>query len=126
MRFEVTYRNTQGSDALTERARKKFSKVVKYLREPLEAHLTLFVEKHRHRGEITVTAGKDTLKVAEETDDMYQTIDRIMNRLERAARRQKERNQDRWSSQPVPETDGFTLAQALAEVDQGPDDGGEE
>ena len=121
MRFDVTYRNTQGSEALTERATRKFNKVVKYLKEPVEAHLTLTVEKHRHRGEITVNDGRDTLKVQEETDDMYATIDSIMARLERAARRQKERIQDRYVQAPGA-PDGFTLAQALAEVDSGGDE----
>lgn len=116
MRFDVTYRNTQGSDALTERAEKKFAKLMKYLKEPVEAHLTLTVEKHRHRGEITVNAGRDTLKIQDETDDMYATIDLIMNRLERVARRQKERTADRHAT-PAEQPDGFTLAQALAEID---------
>jgi len=116
MRFDVTYRNTQGSDALTDRAQKKFTKVVKHLREPVEAHLTLTVDKHRHRGEITVNAGRDVLKVQEETDDMYVTVDRIMARLERAAARQKERIQDRHATN-ADQPDGFTLAEALAEVD---------
>ena len=117
MRFEVTFRNTQATDALVERAQRKFSKVVKHLREPVEAHMVVHVEKHRHRAEITVNAARDTLKVQEETDDMYATIDRIMHKLERVARRHKERMNDRYQQQPEP-TDGFTLAQALAQVEQ--------
>ncbi len=117
MRFEVTFRNTQATDALVKRAERKFAKVAKHLREPIEAHMVVHVEKHRHMAEVNVITGRETLKVQEETDDMYRTIDRVMHKLERVARRHKERQQDRWhqGSQPA---DGFTLAEALADVEE--------
>jgi len=117
MRFEVTFRNTQTTDALIQRAERKFAKVAKHLREPVEAHLVVQVEKHRHLAEITVSTGRETLKVQEETDDMYRTIDRVMHKLERIARRAKERQQDRWHA-PGETTDGFTLAQAAHDVEE--------
>ncbi|MFH1465634.1 MAG: ribosome-associated translation inhibitor RaiA [Pseudomonadota bacterium] len=117
MRFEVTFRNTQTTDALLQRAERKFSKVAKHLREPVEAHLVVQVEKHRHMAEMTVTTGRETLKVQDETDDMYRTIDRVMHKLERIARRAKERQQDRWHA-PGEGADGFTLAQAAHEVEE--------
>jgi len=118
MRFEITFRNTQTTDALRERAERKFLKVVKHLREPVEAHMVVQVEKHRHHAEISVTSGRDTLKVQEETDDMYRTIDRVMHKLERVARRQKERLQDRWQQSREQQADGFTLADAMATIEE--------
>ncbi len=116
MRFEVTFRNTQTTDALVQRAERKFAKVAKHLREPIDAHMVVQVDKHRHVAEINVTTGRETLKVQEETDDMYRTIDRVMHKLERVARRHKERMQDRWQASDKP-ADGFTLADALADVE---------
>ena len=118
MRFEVQFRNTEPTEVLIRRAEHKFEKVVKLLREPVEGHLVLMVERHRHRAEINVTSGRDTIKVQEETDDMYATVDRVMHKLERVARRLKERQQDRWAAQPDEPVDGFTLAHALAEVEE--------
>jgi len=118
MRFEVTFRNTQTTDALIQRAEKKFAKVAKHLREPVEAHLVVQVEKHRHLAEISVTSGRETLKVQEETDDMYRTIDRVMHKLERVARRAKERQYDRWQK-GAEASDGFTLVEALHDVEEG-------
>ena len=115
MRFEVQFRNTEPTEVLIRRAERKFEKVCKHLREPVEGHLVLMVERHRHRAEINVTSGRDTLKVQEETDDMYATVDRVMHKLERVARRLKERQHDRWAAQPGQEVDGFALASALAE-----------
>lgn len=119
MRFEVIFRNTPATDALKERAARKFNKVVKHLREPLEGHLVLHVEKHRHCAEITVTAGRDTLKVAEESDDMYVTVDRLMHKLEHVSRRHKERLLDRHQqADPNVIVDGFSLSDALAQVEE--------
>ncbi len=118
MRFEVTFRNTKTTDALVQRAERKFAKVAKHLREPIDAHMVVQVDKHRHMAEINVTTARETLKVQEETDDMYRTIDRVMHKLERVARRHKERMQDRWHSADQP-SDGFTLAEALADVEEG-------
>lgn len=118
MRFEVTFRNTKTTDALVQRAERKFAKVAKHLREPIDAHMVVQVDKHRHMAEINVTTGRETLKVQEETDDMYRTIDRVMHKLERVARRHKERMQDRWHQANEP-ADGFTLADALADVEEG-------
>ncbi len=118
MRFEVTFRNSRATDALVQRAERKFRKVARFLREPVEAHMVVQVEKHRHMAEITVLTGRETLKVQEETDDMYRTIDRVMHKLERVARRAKERQQDRWQSGSE-QADGFTLSDALADVEDG-------
>ncbi len=117
MRFEVTFRNTKATDALVQRAERKFAKVAKHLREPIDAHMVVQVDKHRHMAEVNVSTGRETLKVQEETDDMYRTIDRVMHKLERIARRHKERMQDRWHSSSEP-ADGFTLADAVADVEE--------
>jgi putative sigma-54 modulation protein len=117
MRFEVTFRNTKATDVLVQRAERKFAKVAKHLREPIDAHMVVQVDKHRHMAEINVSTGRETLKVQEETDDMYRTIDRVMHKLERVARRHKERMQDRWHQKEQP-ADGFSLADALADVEE--------
>jgi len=109
MRLEITFRNIEASDALRERAEKKFKKVAKHLREPIEGHLVIKVEKHRHSAELTVhAAGEQTFKAQEVTDDMYATIDGIMNKAERTVRRHKERLIDKHQAGAGEEGDGFT------------------
>ncbi len=108
MRLEITFRNIEATDALRERAEKKFQKVAKHLREPIDAHLVCKVEKHRHSAELTVHAAGDlSFRVQETTDDMYATIDGIMNKIERAVRRHKERMIDRHQSGSGELPDGF-------------------
>ncbi len=91
MNLHVTFKNCLPTDALKERAEQKLQKVMKYLREPVEAHMVVQVEKHRHRADLTVTAAGEILKAEVETDDMYATIDTLMEKIERVAKRHKER-----------------------------------
>jgi putative sigma-54 modulation protein len=107
MRLEVTYRNIRAADALRERAERKFQKVSKHLREPIEAHVVLRVEKHRHLAEATVASSGDVFKAHVESDDMYVAIDGLMNKLERVVRRHRERIIDRAHSGSGDATDGF-------------------
>ena len=91
MNLHVTFKNCEPSDALRDRAEQKLQKLAKYLREPIEAHIVLQVEKHRHRGDITIHSAGEILKTEVETDDMYVTVDQLMERIARAAKRLKDR-----------------------------------
>ena len=107
MGLDVTFRGLEPSDMLRERAEEKFSKIIRHLNEPIEATLVCLKEKHRQRAELTVHTAGDVLKVREEGNDMYASIDGSMNRLARAARRLKERR-SRYDRDSITVTDGFT------------------
>ena len=113
MRLDITFRNTEPSEALRTRAEKKFRKVCKHMNEPIEGHLVLKVERHRNSAELTVHGGRDqSFRVHEVTEDMYATLDGLMHKLERAVRRSREKRIDRHHSgeglsslEPLPTTD---------------------
>jgi len=118
MHLDLTYRNIQATDALKDRAERKFRKVSKHLREPIEAHLVLRVEKHRHMAEATVAASGDVFKAHEESADMYTTIDGLMNKLERVVRRHRERKIDRAHSGSGDASDGFSALKSEADENE--------
>jgi putative sigma-54 modulation protein len=104
MRLDVTFRNMKASDALRERAEMKFQKVAMHLKEPVEGRLIMLVDKHRHTAELTVhSAGEQTFTAKETTEDPYASIDTLMHRMERTARRAKERMLDRMHGRPTTE-----------------------
>ena len=106
--LNITFRNLEPSDNIRDRAEKKFRKVAKHLREPVDAHLVLKVEKHRHSAEITVSGGSDQHFTAHEvSSDTYATIDALMTKLERSVRRAKERVIDRSQAGSGESVDGF-------------------
>jgi len=91
MELEFTFRNVEPTDAIKGWAIKRFQKVTKHLKDPSSAHIEISVDKHRHRAELTVHSNGELLRASDETDDMYATLDGVMQKLEQAAQRQKER-----------------------------------
>jgi putative sigma-54 modulation protein len=92
MELEFTFRNVEPTDAIKAWAKKRFQKVTKHLRDPSSAHIEISVDKHRHRAELTVHSHGDILRASDESDDMYATLDGVMQKLEQGAQRQKERS----------------------------------
>ena len=102
MRLEITFRNMKTSDTLRERADKKFQKVAKHLREPIEGHLVLTRGKNGHTVELTVSgAGDAPFSAHDEHEDAYTSIDRVFTVMERRARRSRERVIDRAHNGPA-------------------------
>ncbi len=95
MELEFTFRNLEPSEAIKEWAIKRFKKVEKHLRGAAHAHLTVIVDKHRHRAEVTIYHNGDVLRAAEESGDMYGSLDAVMAKVEQAAQRLKERESAR-------------------------------
>lgn len=91
MELDFTFRNVESTEAIKTWALKRFTKVAKHVREPAHAHLTIIVDKHRHRAECTLRSGGETLHASGETSDMYQSIDAVCATIENAARRLHER-----------------------------------
>lgn len=96
MALEVSFRNVELTeeerDELKQRSTRKFAKVSRYLKDPIEAYLVLHQEKHRHVAELQVHAAGDRYFGAKvDTNDWVSAVDGIMNKLARTVRRHKER-----------------------------------
>lgn len=102
MRLDITFRNMKKSDTLRERAQKKFQKVAKHLREPIEGKLVLNRGKNGHAVELTVSgAGEAPFSARDEHEDAYTSIDRVFTVMERRARRSREKSLDRSHDGPA-------------------------
>ncbi len=98
MQINVSFRHIEPSDPLKLYVEDKLSRVRKYLEEPIEAHVVLKVEKFRHIAEVSIEASGLRLNGAEETDDMYSSIDLLVDSLEgQAARKGREKVRRRRS-----------------------------
>jgi len=92
MQINVTFRHIEPSPPLKAYAEEKLSRIRKYLKEPIEAHLVLKVEKFRHRAEASVDANGTRLNATEETEDMYSALDLLADNLEAQAKKNKEKS----------------------------------
>jgi putative sigma-54 modulation protein len=91
MQVHITGRQVAITPALRKFAEEKLRKVEKLLGGPIEAHVVLAVEKRRHHAEIQVKSRSALLSGAEETDDLYASIGDVVDKLERQARKHKEK-----------------------------------
>jgi putative sigma-54 modulation protein len=109
MQIKISFRHIEPSDALKFYIEDKFTRIKKYLEEPIEAHVVLRVEKFRHIAEVSVDASGFRLNGAEETGDMYSSIDLLVDSLEtQAARKGKEKVSRRRTSGGPKESIGLS------------------
>jgi len=94
MEITVTFRHLESTDALRDYAREKVSRIKKYVGTPAEAAVILSLEKRRHQAEITLNTDGITINAKEVTEDMYSSIDLAVDKLERQAKKHKEKIKD--------------------------------
>ncbi|MCA9646090.1 MAG: ribosome-associated translation inhibitor RaiA [Myxococcales bacterium] len=89
MNISITFRHMDSSDAIKEYSRNKIAKLQKFLRQPMRAKVTLSVDKRKHVAEMQISSGGEHLEAKEATDDMYASIDKMIDKLERQIRGHK-------------------------------------
>jgi len=91
MRVHFTGRHVEVTSALQAFAQERLQRLQKHLSSILEAHVILSVEKYRHQAEVNVHLRRFVLSGAQETGDMYTSIAQVFDKLERQARKRKEK-----------------------------------
>ena len=86
MNITVTFRHVDPSPAIKERATEKIAKLQKFLRQPMTARVTVSLEKLKHQVEARVASGGERYEASETTEDMYTSIDKVIDKLERQIR----------------------------------------
>ena len=113
MQIATTFRHMEPSEALKSYAEEKLERVKKYIDEPIVVQVFLTVEKIRHSAEVTITAKGMVIKAAEETNDMYASIDAVSDKIERQLRRFKERIK---AHKPSPDTRERLVQKSIVEA----------
>ncbi len=91
MKIIITGKNIEITDALRDRVTKKIGKLDKFFDKDTEAHVTLSVQKMRQIVEVTIPFNGIVLRAEEYNDDMYASIDKTIDVLERQIRKNKTR-----------------------------------
>jgi putative sigma-54 modulation protein len=69
----------------------KISKLEKYLDSVLDAEITFTLEKFRHRTAVVLTSDGLKIKAEQESEDMFSSVDLVVDKLERQIKRHRER-----------------------------------
>lgn len=91
MKFIISGKNFDVTEALKERVNKKLGKLEKFFNSGTEAHVTMSVQKNRHILEVTIPSNGITLRAEVTGEDMYGCIDKAEDILERQIRKNKTR-----------------------------------
>ena len=111
MHVDIACQHTTLTDPLRQAVLEKFAKLDDHTDKAVAAHVVLRVEKDRHVAEATLTVQGKPLHAeasARGANGMYQAIDKLVARLDRAMRKAKTKKLQRTRG-PVP-----SLRHALA------------
>jgi putative sigma-54 modulation protein len=98
MNIIVSGKNMVLTDALRDTVVRKLSKLNKYFLENTEAQVTLKVEKLRQIVEVTIRFDGGILRCEEASEDMYASIDRSIDVLERQIAKHKTKIEKRYKN----------------------------
>ncbi len=87
--MNITFRHLDPIDSLKNYAQEKVARVNKYLDSATEAHVVLSLERHLHHADITIHSGTYVLRGREKSEDMYASIDQVVEKLESQVKRFK-------------------------------------
>ncbi len=100
MHITFTFRNFEESEPLKKYARRRFQKVGRFLgKSPaIDLNVVFSVDKYRQRTEVVLTGEGLNISTAEETDDMYGTIDLVTDKLESQIRKHASKSRERYKA----------------------------
>lgn len=87
MRIAFTFHNLEPSESVKRLAHEKIAKLQKYLHGPLDATVTFSVERHMHCVDVNLHAGGENFLGREEQEDMYASINLVVDKLRHQVRR---------------------------------------
>ena len=91
MNVSTTARHYDLAPALREYAEGKVYNLKRFFDHIVKAHVIFSLEKYRHRVEITLHVNGGDFVSTDESDDMYASVDRAVDKLERQLRKYKEK-----------------------------------
>lgn len=81
MKVIITSKNFNASDHLKQTIETKVEKLGKYFSKDIVANVTLNMEKGRQKIEATINAKGTIFRAEEETNDAYEGVDRVVDKL---------------------------------------------
>lgn len=91
MKFIISGRNVEITDAIRKQIEKKLSKLDKFFGAETTAHVTVSIVKNNQYVEATIKHNNMFFRAEEGAPDLYQSIDKIADVMERQIRRNKTR-----------------------------------
>ncbi|MHC1681671.1 MAG: ribosome-associated translation inhibitor RaiA [Clostridiaceae bacterium] len=98
MKATIIGKNIEVTSALKQTIEKKLTRLDKYFGEEHIAHVKLVVQKNKQTIEVSIPLSGVIIRSEESTEDMYASIDLVLDKLERQIRKQKTKLEKRLHS----------------------------
>lgn len=95
MLYKITGRNLEVTSGLKDAIYDKLSRLEKYFKEDTIAKVTMSVQKNRQTIEVTIPIQNGFIRAEETTDDMYASLDKVVDIIEKQIIKFKKRLIDR-------------------------------
>jgi len=107
MQINITGHHVEVTPALRAYVTEKMQRITRHFDQVSSINVILNVEKLQQQAEATVSAAGRTIFATETAMDMYASIDKLVDKLDRQVRRYKDRITDHHHTRHEPvETDG--------------------
>lgn len=95
MRYTVTGKNIEVTEAMKDTAVQKINKLEKFFTPETSANITMSVEKKVHKIEVMIPIKGGAIRAEEHDDTMYAAIDLVVDKLERQLLKHRKKIIDR-------------------------------
>jgi len=89
MNISITFRHLEASEPVKHYAQEKIAKLQKFLRQPMQAEVVLDIVRIEKLAEVRISSGSEHYVGHEQSEDMYASIDRVVDKIERQIRSNK-------------------------------------
>lgn len=101
MHVDIACHHTTLTEPLRASVEQKLAKLAHHTDQPISAHVVLTVTKHEHVAEATLSVNGAPFHARDQAQGMYEAIDGLVGKLDRALRKAKTRRLQRTRG-PVP------------------------
>ncbi len=109
MKIEFVGRGIEVTEALKKFTEEKLNKLSRFIDNILDVQVRMIVEKHRHTAEIVIKAGHEKLVAKETTNDMYASIGGALDKIEKQAKKMKDKFVSKKRKSFIKEEGDFTI-----------------
>lgn len=121
MKLNYTGKNYDVSNTLKEVAEKKIGRLDKYFKDDVEGRVAFSSQKNLRIVEVTIFLPGVVLRAEEACDEMYTSIDRAVDALERQVRKYKTRLQKRYNTGETIRFENIDFEEPEVPEEQGPE-----
>ncbi len=95
MNYVFVGKNTVVSEALKEATIEKLERLDKFVKEGTEVTISYSVTKNTYKAEVSLPLNKRILRSEAATNDMYEAVDEVAEKLEKQVKKYRSKLQDR-------------------------------